>query len=196
MARDLTLEAFVLRSLFHAILTQLERRHRRRLYRSLGELGKSVRIGKEAGIFWPERIKVGSNVLIHAGAYLDGEGGIRIGDNFVAARNLSILSSSHNFESPEQLPWDEGKVLREVVIEANVWVGLNVTIIPGVRVGEGAVIAAGAVVTKDVPACAVVGGNPARVLKYRDQARYAELKAAGRFRLHPATPTTSDALLP
>jgi len=55
-----------------------------------------------------------------------------------------------------------------------------VVIVPGVTIGEGAVIAAGAVVTRDIPACAVAGGNPARVLKYRDRDHYLKLKSEGR----------------
>jgi acetyltransferase-like isoleucine patch superfamily enzyme len=186
----------MVRRLFHAALLWLERRRARRLYASLGGLGRSVRIARVQTVLCPERIRVGNNVLIHAGAYLDAEGGLTIGNNFVASSNLHVLTSVHNYEAPELLPWDEGKHLRPVVFGDNVWAGLNVIVLPGVTVGEGAVLAAGAVVTKDVPPCAVVGGNPARVLKYRDVERYEALKAAGKFRLHPPDPLTSDALLP
>ena len=57
----------------------------------------------------------------------------------------------------------------------------NAVVVGDVTIGEGAIVAAGAVVCKDVPPCAIVGGNPAKVIKYRDQAHYEELKAAGRF---------------
>lgn len=63
-----------------------------------------------------------------------------------------------------------------VVIGENVWVGSSAIILPGITIGEGAVVGAGSVVTKDVPAFAVVGGNPTKVLKYRDIERYNKLK--------------------
>jgi acetyltransferase-like isoleucine patch superfamily enzyme len=72
-------------------------------------------------------------------------------------------------------------VMCPVVIEDFVWLGARVTILPGVRIGEGAIVQMGAVVTKDVPPYAVVGGSPAKILKYRDQARFEQLKANGKF---------------
>ena len=63
-----------------------------------------------------------------------------------------------------------------MVIEDFVWLGTNVTIVPGVRIGEGAVVAAGSVVTKNVPSGAVVGGNPAVVIKFRDMEHFSKLK--------------------
>lgn len=144
---------------------------------------------------YPERLEVGSNVLIHQGAFIDAEGGVKIGDNFVAARNLVILSSNHNYEAPDLLPWDETKHLKPVIIEDNVWCGMNVIILPGVRIGEGAVIGAGSVVTGDVDPCAVVAGNPAKRIKFRDVETYNRLKREGKFRLHPITDITSDVLL-
>ena len=76
------------------------------------------------------------------------------------------------------MPYDAIYEVKDVHIGENVWIGADVSIMPGVTIGEGAVVAACACVTKDVPACAVVGGNPARVLKYRDRERYDTLKAS------------------
>lgn len=76
------------------------------------------------------------------------------------------------------LPYDAIYEVKDVHIGENVWIGADVSIMPGVTIGEGAVVAACACVTKDVPVCAVVGGNPARVLKYRDRERYESLKAS------------------
>ncbi len=73
------------------------------------------------------------------------------------------------------LPYDERFQEKKVVIGRYVWIGANAMIMAGVNIGDGAVIAAGAVVVKDVPSCAVVGGNPAKVLKYRDQQKYEQL---------------------
>ena len=81
------------------------------------------------------------------------------------------------------IPYDKRMITKEVVIGENVWIGTNVIILPGVTIGEGAVVGAGAVVSKDVPPCAVVGGNPAKILKYRNQEKYNELKAQGKVYL-------------
>lgn len=67
------------------------------------------------------------------------------------------------------------------MIKEFVWCGNNVTIIPGITIGEGAIVAAGAVVAKDVPACAIVGGNPAKLIRYRDKDEFYRLKAKGKY---------------
>lgn len=173
----------------------IRRRRLKLLYLSIGHVGKNVRFNDVPSMPFPERISIGNNVLIHAGALIDGEGGVEIGNNFVASIGLTILSSSHNYESPELLPWDETRILKKVVIEDNVWCGVNVIIMPGVIISEGAVIAAGSVVTKNVEKYSVVGGNPAKIIKYRDIDRYEALKRERKFRIHPVTDTTSDVLL-
>lgn len=84
---------------------------------------------------------------------------MKIGDGTLIAWDCCIMDRDyHKFES-------ETEVTRPVVIGKRVWIGCNVLIMKGVTVGDGAVIAAGSVVTKDVPAAALVGGNPARILK-------------------------------
>lgn len=170
----------------------IKRNRLKLIYRSIGRLGKNIRFDGVPSVLFPERITLGDNILIHSGAFIDGEGKIEIGNNFVASKNLVILSSSHNYELPELLPWDEKKILEPVVIEDNVWCGINVIIMPGIRIGEGAVIAAGSVVTKDVQRCTIVGGNPAVLIKYRNIERYELLKREKKFRAHPVTGETSE----
>ena len=68
-----------------------------------------------------------------------------------------------------------------ITIKDFVWLGANVTIVPGITIGEGAVVGAGSVVTKDVPDCAVVGGNPAKILKYRNKEKFYDLKKQGKY---------------
>ena len=118
---------------------------------------------------------------IKSDAFLECSGGISIGRNFHTGRNLTIFSTNHNYEFPDRIPYDDVQLLRPVIIADFVWCGANVTIAPGVHIGEGAIVAAGSVVVKDVPPCAVVGGNPATVLKYRDMAHFRRIKAAGLF---------------
>ncbi len=118
---------------------------------------------------------------LKSGTYIETSGGVHIGSYFHPGRGLTIFSTNHNYESTESIPYDSVVLRRPVVIGDFVWCGSNVTIVPGVTIGEGAVIGAGSVVTRDVPPMAVVGGNPARVIKYRDAAIFSELKAAGKF---------------
>lgn len=91
---------------------------------------------------------------------------------------LKIQTQNHNYNSLdlESIPYDSRNFLKKVVIEENVWIGMDVKICPGVTIGEGSVIGMGSVVTKDVPKYAIVGGNPAKILKYRDENQYLELK--------------------
>ncbi len=84
-------------------------------------------------------------------------------------------TSNHNYTG-ELLPYDAAYIAKEVTIGENVWIGSDVTILPGVTIGEGCVIGACSVVTKDVPSLAIIGGNPAKIIKYRDAEKYRRLK--------------------
>lgn len=81
------------------------------------------------------------------------------------------------------LPYDDIYEVKDVEIGDNVWIGADVSIMAGVRIGEGAVVAACSCVTKDVPPMALVGGNPAKVIKYRDEEKYNKLKERGQIYL-------------
>jgi len=130
-----------------------------------------------------DQIRFGNNIYLGPGASFWATGGITVDDNVIFGPRVTIHSSNHRYEGAEALPYDGVTILRPVHICQNVWVGANVLIAPGVTVQEGAVIAMGAVLTKDVPAGAIVGGNPAKIIKYRDMERYERLKAEGRFYL-------------
>ncbi|MCD6461488.1 MAG: acyltransferase [Thermoplasmata archaeon] len=128
-----------------------------------------------------ENASIGDNIHIQKGTFIQADGGLSIGNNVHVGRNLTIYTMNHRFEGAESLPYDSGLIRKPVVIEDNVWIGSNVSIAPGVRVGEGAIIGLGAVVTKDVPPLAIVGGNPAEVIRYRDREEYERLKREKRF---------------
>lgn len=80
---------------------------------------------------------------------------------------MSILTHTHNIERTDIPMGQQGMRVSEVIIGNDVWIGMRVIIMPGVKVGNGAVIGAGTVVTKDVPDDAIVGGVPARIIKFR-----------------------------
>lgn len=103
----------------------------------------------------------GKNVFINAGCKFQDQGGLTIGDGCQIGHNVVIATLNHDFH-PERR---ESIIPSPVVLGNNVWVGSNATILPGVTIGENAVIAAGAVVSKDVPANVIVGGVPAKVIR-------------------------------
>lgn len=110
-----------------------------------------------------------------------GIGSVHFGDHFHSGSGILVLSANHNYYSPDALPYDEIDIERPVIIGEAVWVGSRVIILPGTIIGDGAIIQAGAVVSGKVPSCAVVGGNPARIIKYRDMTRFKVLFNSGKF---------------
>ncbi len=127
-----------------------------------------------------QKFKIGSTSHLKSGTFIDCSGGVDIGEYFHTGRNLTIFSISHKYESTK-IPYDDTTEQRPVIIKNFVWCGADVSILPGVTIGEGAVIGLGAVVTKDVPDFAIVGGNPAKILKYRNQNNFEKLKSAKRY---------------
>jgi len=115
------------------------------------------------------------------GLTVAGTGSVRIGDNFHSGPECLIITSFHDYDHGDALPYGATSVDRSVEIGDNVWLGSRVTIVGGNRLGEGCIVQAGAVVVDDVPELAIVGGNPAKVFKYRDREHYERLKAAGKF---------------
>lgn len=124
-------------------------------------------------------VSLGNNVNFN-GMHILGAGTVTIGNNFHSGVECMIITQNHNYEG-EAIPYDHTYVKKTINIEDNVWLGNRVLIIGNVTIGEGAIVAAGAVVCKDVPPCAIVGGNPAKVIKYRDQKHYESLKLAEKF---------------
>lgn len=108
-----------------------------------------------------KNIHVGKNVFINTGCTIQDQGGVYIGDGALIGHHAMISTLNH-----EQDPGKRGELLPAAVhIGKKVWFGANVTVLPGVTIGDGAIIAAGAVVTKNVPARTIVAGVPARVVK-------------------------------
>ena len=122
---------------------------------------------------------LGNNINFN-GLKIDGDGAVNIGDNFHSGQEILIMTRNHNYEG-NKIPYDETYIRKEINIEENVWIGSRVIIMGGITIGEGAIIATGAVVVKDVPKYAIVGGNPAKILKYRDIEHYEDLKTKQKF---------------
>lgn len=136
--------------------------------------GEDLYLSRGSVFVCPERIEIGNNVHIGSKGWFQGKGTICIGDNVHISRNCSIFSANHNYTGA-RLPYDSTYVEKPVCIERNTWIGMNAMIIPGVTIGEGAIIGLGAVVVKDVPAMAIVGGCGHRIIGYRNKEHYARL---------------------
>lgn len=120
--------------------------------------------------------KIDSTSHLKSNTYIECSGGVIIGKYFHTGKGLTIYSVKHDYENATKIPYDEKIVFEKVVIDDFVWCGSNVTILSGVKIGEGAIIASNSTVTKDIPPLAVVGGNPAKIIKYRDQEKFYYLK--------------------
>jgi acetyltransferase-like isoleucine patch superfamily enzyme len=107
-------------------------------------------------------IRIGRNVFINQNCTMYDLGGIEIGDDVMIGPNVSLITSSHPLEPSQRRNFVRAK---PIVVGRNVWIAADVTIIGGVTIGENAVVAAGSVVTGDVPPNRLVGGNPARVIR-------------------------------
>jgi acetyltransferase-like isoleucine patch superfamily enzyme len=107
-------------------------------------------------------IRVGRDVFVNQNCTFYDLGGIDIGDAVMIGPNVSLITSGHPIEPSRRR---DGVVAKPIVIERNVWIAAGATIIGGVTVGENSVVAAGAVVTRDVPPDTLVAGNPARVVR-------------------------------
>ena len=152
--------------------------------KNLKNIGRPVRIEFPVQIFPLQNVSIGSNVIIHENAFFQADGEIFIENNIAIARNCTILTSNHIYDG-NLLPWSEECILKPVIIKDNVWIGANVTILPGVTIYDGAIVGAGSIVTKDVPRCAVVAGNPAKIIKMRDIENYEQLVINNKIRKIP-----------
>jgi maltose O-acetyltransferase len=134
-----------------------------------------VRIGRNSSVFmgcyWyyyrplgrnPQSMVIGEHSIVNRRCTLDGRGGFRVGNNVSISPEVMLITSHHLKDDPDFRVED-----KPIVIEDYAWIGSRATVLPGVTIGKGAVVAAGAVVTKDVRAYSVVGGTPARVIGER-----------------------------
>lgn len=111
-----------------------------------------------------KNITIGKNVFINACCHFQDQGGITLGDGCLIGHNVVFATLNHGFA-----PADRASLYpAPIVLGKNVWVGSNSTLLQGIRIGDNAVIGAGSVVTKDVPANTIVGGVPARILRQID----------------------------
>lgn len=158
----------------------------------LGSCGTGVRFGAGLALDGRREIRIGNNVHFGRNCTLDARGGailigdrvmsndgvilnasvggrIEVGADSLIGPNVVLRSASHRFDDPGRLIRDQGHVTGDIRIGRDVWLAANVTVLPDVTIGDGAVIAAGAVVSRDIPAYAVAAGVPAKVIRKRGE---------------------------
>jgi len=123
---------------------------------------------------------LGDNINFN-GLIIAGNGNVNIGNNFHSGIDCYFITSFHNYDNGLKIPYDETYIDKDIIIKDNVWLGSKVLILGGVTIEEGAIIQAGSVVTKSIPYCAIVGGAPAQVFKYRDIKHYEQLKSENKY---------------
>ncbi|HAS6211402.1 TPA: acyltransferase [Vibrio vulnificus] len=133
-----------------------------------GKAGKKVVYYPGVWICPANKIKIGDHVDLALDVLITTSGGVIIGDRTLVGYRTQILSSNHNVPVNQGRIFESGHNYAEVVIGSDVWIGASCIILPGVNIGKGAVVAAGSVVTKNVPPFSYVAGVPARVIKERE----------------------------
>jgi putative colanic acid biosynthesis acetyltransferase WcaF len=126
-------------------------------------IGQVVCLMRGSLVIRPEQISIGDHCIIGFNCFLGGEGTIQIGNNVNIASFCTLLGGYHDIDDPTFRP-----ILNPIIIEDYAWLATRVIVTGGVRIGRGAVVAAGAVVTRDVPPYHVVGGVPAKKIRERN----------------------------
>lgn len=146
-------------------------------YRRSGlTLPRSSSVHWRAEFYHPGGIVIGANCIVGDTCFLDGRDGIRLGRNVNIGSHVSIYTRQHDVDDP-----DFAEVGGPVDVGDYAWIASHAVVLPGVSIGEGAVVAAASVVTKDVPPYTLVGGNPACVIRERNHNLRYQLRYAKRF---------------
>jgi maltose O-acetyltransferase len=136
--------------------------------------GKNIVVRKDVFFGSGCDIEIGDNSELGMHAYLNRD--VKIGREVLMGQNVTILTTNHEFEDPKiPIHYQGVRERKPVLVGDDVWIGANSILLPGIRIGNGSVIGAGSVVTKDIPPLSVAAGNPASVIRQRGS------------RLHPDT---------
>lgn len=135
-----------------------------------------IRIGNDVSIHEYSTLKAGiGKIIVHEGVTiagfvgLGGDGGLEIGKNSIIANHVELITGNYVFDDPSIPIKRQGVRLGRIEIGEDVWLGVHTIVLPGVRIGDGAVVGAGSVVTKGIPSYSVALGNPAKVIRKREE---------------------------
>lgn len=131
------------------------------------KMGKGVYIMEGCKIYYPAGVEIGNYSGINHHTDIGGRGGLIIGNYVMIGPYCQVLTAEHNYQDLNKPIYLQGIECGQVVIEDDVWIGTHVIILPNLKVGKGAIIGAGSVVTKDVRPYSIVAGVPAKLIKYR-----------------------------
>lgn len=115
----------------------------------------------------PQKVEIGHDVLLNVGTKIGGQSGVKIGNYVQLGYNVNIVSVNHAYQNPNLPIKKQGVFGGQIIIEDDVWIGANSVILPKVIIGKGAIVGANAVVTKNVRPYSIVGGVPAKFIKFR-----------------------------
>lgn len=132
------------------------------------KIGRNTVIYPGVWIYPGKGLTIGNDVDIAFGVIITTKGGVTIGDRTLIGYRSQLLSANHNIPLGKGKFFGAGHTYGPIDIKNDVWIGANTIILPNITIGEGAVIAAGSVVTKDVSPFTIVGGIPARIIKIRE----------------------------
>ena len=164
----------VILSLADAWRRRLEEYRARTILRRCAQVGQPVRLRMPVVVYAPEHLTLGSQVDVGEFVVLRANGGMRIGSRVLIAAHAVLTTRGH----PDLPPRFGRTVDAPIVVEDDVWVGTAAVVLPGVTIGRGSIVAAGAVVTRDVPADTIVAGVPARPLRATSETRSLEARQA------------------
>lgn len=152
--------------MIYRLFAQILYRVKIKLYlKGFKNVGYNISLKFPLKIEGKNNVEIGDNTSIGTYVHIWGNGGVRIGKDVLIAAHCCITSLTHDYSmKPVRL----GKIVsKTVIIEDDVWLGYNVIVLPGITIGKGSIVAAGSVVTKDIPPYSIAVGNPAVVIKKR-----------------------------
>lgn len=151
---------------------------KKKIIKTAKSCGKDLYVGGFSYV--TPQTELGEHVCFN-GMQIHGDGEVKIGRYFHSGVECLIITRNHNYDNGTAIPYDDTYIRKSVEIGDFVWIGSRVMILPGTKIGEGAIIQGGSVVHGEIPAYAIAGGNPAKVFKYRDIEHFLKLKAEGKF---------------
>jgi maltose O-acetyltransferase len=157
----------VVYKIFFKIEKIINKQRTSNLYKLFKYCGKNIRIDNTCHILVPQNMSIGNNTSISSYTTIYATFGVTIGDNCLISSNCGISSYNHIINTTNRHDHidEDFKYSKPVVIGNNVWIGMNVCILPGVTIGDNSIIGAGSVVTKDVPSNEIWVGNPAKLVR-------------------------------
>lgn len=165
--------------MFRKIIVNIKKNiYTKRVRKQSQRCGKNLKVNNFSCV--TKNTVIRNNVNFN-GMVIQGGGKVIIGNYFHSGEQCLMITQNHNYDKGNAIPYDNTYVYKSIIIEDFVWLGSRVTILPGVQIGEGAIIQGGSVVSSDIPPYAIAGGNPAQVFKYRDIEHFRRLKKDKKF---------------